>query len=52
MTSYYRYHLAIFENESFASLDDEADYASLYNINPLDYWDDKDPDISDEDPDV
>ena len=36
----------------FASLDDEADYASLYNVNPLDYWDDKDPDISDEDPNV
>ena len=52
MTSYYRYHLAIFENGGFASLDDEADYASLYNVNPLDYWDDKDPDASEEDSDV
>src|SRR6266496_2716261 len=37
ITSYYRYHLAIFENGGFASLDNEADYASLYNVNPLDY---------------
>ena len=52
MTSYYRYHLAIFENGGFTSLDDKADYASLYNVNPLDYWDDEDPDISDEDSDA
>ena len=52
MTSYYRYHLAIFENGGFASLDDEADYANLYNVNPLDYWDDEDPDEYDEDSDV
>ena len=52
MTSYYQYHLAIFENGGFASLDDEADYASLYNVNPLDYWDDEDPDASDDDSDV
>ena len=36
----------------FASLDDEADYANLYNINPLDYWDDEDPDDYNEDSDV
>ena len=36
----------------FASLDDEAGYISLYNVNPLDYWDDEDPDEYDENSDV
>ena len=38
MTSYYWYYLAIFKDKDFATLDDENDYANLYNVNPLDYW--------------
>ena len=50
MANYYRYHLAIFEDGGFATLDDEDDYANLFGIesdtDPLDYWDDEDPDES------
>ena len=44
MTSYYQYHLVIFEDKGFATLDDENDYANLYNVDTLNYWGDENPD--------